>query len=537
MPSSNSLIGQLNNFSKNLSVGKKMALITLVACTLAGCIVVMMWAGRPDFGVLYSNLLPKDAGAILEKLKEQKIPYQISANGNTIQVPRDIIHEKRLDFASEGLPQGSGVGFEIFDNTKLGMTEFVHNVNFQRALQGELSRTINGLEEIDTSRVHIVMPSKSLFIDEEESGTASVVIKLHAGRHLSQEQIQGIVHLVSSSVSGLNAENVILTDNHGKMLSGFKDRDSISQTGYHQYELQGTKEKKLEDSIKTMLEKALGVEKAIVRVSCILDFKRHEKTEEIYNPRNKVPRSEQIFNETSDVGLHQVAMGTPLTASNISPSDSGNTKPMNKQLFQKQDKTVNYEIGKVTSHTIEPTGIIKKISVAVIVDGSYKKLVTKDKKESWEYIPRTKEEMVKIENIVKTAVNFDQSRGDEIEVVNISFESARLKFTDDQQDMIKPAESWLSKIGENKILIRYGLLGLFIFCVFIFVARPLVRWMTSGEIVDMALLEQLPKTVAEIEQEYAHGSKNLPFRDRAVEMLANDNSNSIDLMKGWLKEG
>ena len=224
---------------------RRVAMLLVFAICAGGFAVTFFWANQPEYQVLFSNLSQEDAGKIVSRLSEQRTPYQLAQGGAAILIPTDKVYETRLLLATEGLPKGGTVGFEIFDNTKLGMTEFVHNINFQRALQGELSRTINGLEEIDSSRVHIVIPSKSLFIDKEESGTASVVVRLHPGRYLAQEQIQGIVHLVSSSVSGLSIDNVILVDNHGKMLSGFKDSDSISQTGYHQYELQETKEKAL----------------------------------------------------------------------------------------------------------------------------------------------------------------------------------------------------------------------------------------------------------------------------------------------------
>ena len=213
--------GQIKNLMASLSPAKKITLAVLIISTVAGFIMLMTWTGRLEYRSLYSGLAPEDAGEILTYLKAQKIPYRISENGTGIQVPHDKVHESRMALASQGMPQGGGIGFEVFDNTKLGMTEFVQNVNYQRALQGELSRTINRIAEVESSRVHIVMPAKSLFIEQEEPATASVVLKLRRGKWLTGDQVQSVVHLVSSSVSRLKPENVTVVDTSGKLLAGF----------------------------------------------------------------------------------------------------------------------------------------------------------------------------------------------------------------------------------------------------------------------------------------------------------------------------
>ena len=234
---------QVKNILKNLTFAKMVALLLVLGCTVTAFLLLIMWSSRGDMQVLYSNLSPEDAGAVLSRLKEQKIPYRISGNGNSVLIPRDRVYETRLDLASQGLPQGGAIGFEIFDNTKLGMTEFVQNVNYQRALQGELARTINGFSEVESSRVHVVMPSKSLFVEEEEPATASVVLKLRSGRWLTNDQIQGIVHLVSSSVSGLNPKNVTIVDNYGKMLAGDNVESDMGRFSSDQLEFQEKVEK------------------------------------------------------------------------------------------------------------------------------------------------------------------------------------------------------------------------------------------------------------------------------------------------------
>ena len=530
---SNDIVTQLKALFRNLSAGKKITLFTLTIGTVIGLIFLVIWTGRPDFQLLYSNLASEDAGAILAQLKDKKIPYQISSNGTSILIPRERIYETRLDLASQGIPQGSGVGFEIFDNTKLGMTEFVQNVNYQRAVQGELSRTINSFSEVESSRVHIVMPSKSLFLEEEEPATGSVVLKVRRGRHLSEDQVQGIVHLVSSSVSGLMPENVTVVDNNGKMLAGFKNSSTIGQVSSDQFEFQEKIEKTLEDRVRTMLEIALGSGKAVARVSCLIDFTRLETTEEKYQTDNQVVRSEQVLSETS-TGQENLAIGVPGVASNLSEGETGTTEIKQTPLFQKQDRTVNYEIGKVINRTVEPVGTMKKVSVAVIVDGTYKTEKGASRKEELKYFPRTQEEMTKLEDIVKRAVNFDAARGDMIEVVNIPFETAKIRL--EQREEVIEDEDWLSVVKQYSSYIKYGLLVIFIFFSFIFIVRPLIQWLTSASIGDSALLGQLPKTVEEVEREYGVAIKSLPFKNKAMQMITEDKDRSARVMREWLKE-
>jgi len=522
---------QLKALLKSLGPGKRVAFLSLITGTIIGLVFLMTWTEKPDFRYLYSNLDIEDASAIIEKLKEQKIEYQIASNGRAILVPEEKMHEIRLEMASQGLPQGGSVGFEIFNNTKLGMTEFVQNVNYQRALQGELSRTINKFKEIESSRVHIVMSPKSLFIDKEEPATASVVLKLRHGGWLSDNQIQGIVHLVSSSVPRLKPENVTVVDNSGKMLAGFKDRNTAGRISSDRLEYQGKLEKSMENRLKTMLEKVLGIDNAIVRVSSLLDFKRREMTEERYYPDNKVVRSEQILIETSG-GSGINPRGVPGLRANISKRKKKGKGKGDTLGYQKEDKTVNYEIGKITSVISEPTGEVKRISVAVVVDGTYAKIKRKGGRQSWKYIPRTPEEMKTLENIVKRAVNFDPVRGDAVEVANIPFETDKLMGTVEE---IKK-EDWFAKIQKFKPAFKYTFLGIFLLFSFLFIVRPLTRWLTSNTLTEMDILKQLPKTVGELEREYTGSMGSLENTNSVTQLLKTDKDVSVGVIKDWMKE-
>ena len=313
---------QLKLALRGISTGKLITMAILVGGTIAGLTFLLTWSESGDMHPLYSNLAPEDAAEIVGMLKENQVPYQLTMDGTGVRIPYEKIYETRLELASKGLPRGTGIGFEVFDDTKLGMTEFVQNVNYQRAIQGELSRSINTLMEVESSRVHIVMPARSLFIEEEEAATASVILKLRRGKYLSKDQIQGIVHLISSSVSRLKTEDVTIIDNSGKMLAGFKEKSTVSQITSNQLAFQEKKERLLENRVKTMLESVLGLDKAIVRVSCLLNFTQEEKTEELFLPDNSVVRSEQASSSVSNDSASGAA-GIPGLQANVVPNNTG----------------------------------------------------------------------------------------------------------------------------------------------------------------------------------------------------------------------
>jgi len=524
---------QLQNLFKSISIGKRIALLILAVGFVAGFVFLMNWAGNPEFHPLYTNLDANDAGTILNRLKEQKIPYRLSANGSTILIPQEKIYETRMELASEGLPHGGSIGFELFDNTKLGMTEFAQNVNYQRALQGELVRTINGFEEVDSCRVHIVMPEKSLFLKDEEPASASVVLKLRHGKWLTQQQVQGIVHLVSSSVSRMGPDNVTVVDSNGRLLTGSTDPSGIATLSADQLEYQAQVERKLENRVLTMLEKALGANRAIVRVSCALNFKQHEMTEERFLPENQVIRSEQLFNETSR-DADPIPQGIPGIQSNLpesSPAQNQTTAGEN-TTFAKKESTVNYEIGKLTSRTLDPVGGIERVSVAVMVDGTYRSNPIENGEAEWTYVPRSAEELTKIENLVKSAVNFVADRGDKVEVVNIPFETNQMSPAEDGS----MPETWLARLKNYKPYFKYAFLSLFLILTFMFVVQPVIRWLTTHTAREAEILHQLPKTVGELENEYGPDTKQLAFKDQVSRLISQDNDASVGVVRDWLKE-
>ena len=520
---------------KTLSAGKLISLTILVVATIWGLTALINWSGEPEYLPLYSHLSAEDAGEVVARLREQKIPYKLSHDAGTIQIPGEKLYDVRLELASQGLPRGSGVGFEVFDNTKLGMTEFVQNINYQRALQGELSRTINGLNEVESSRVHIVMPPRSLFIEEEEPATASVILKLHHARWLSDDQIKGIVHLISSSVPRLTPEHVTIVDQKGKMLAGVQDEPTAAQISSDQLEFQERKERLIEKRVVSMLEKVLGKDKAIVRVSTDLDFVQQESTEEVYLPENQVVRSEQSFNETSSQNKG-TATGVPGMASNITKDNGATMRSASPSSFKKQDLTRNYEIGKTINRKIMPIGMLKKLSVAVIVDGKYSTVI-KGKgdniREEVKYEPRTDQEMAKLESLVRRAVNFDETRGDKVEVTNIPFKTEKIAPLPE----MKGIGLWMDKLREYGSPIKYLMGGLFVLFSFMFIIRPLIKWLTDTSWEDVDLLEHLPRTIAEIEKQYADkDAVKSQYVEQAAQIMKKNQSDTTQLMQQWLKE-
>jgi len=385
---------------------------------------------------------------------------------------------------------------------------------------------------VESSRVHLVMQPKSLFIEDEKPATASVVLKLRPGKWLTQNQVDGVVHLVSSSIMGLGPENVTVVDHSGKVLSGNNDDTGIKKKGAYQLEYRSKIEKNLESRISTMLEKALGPDKAIVRVSCPINFKRHEKTEEMYYPENQVVRSEQLYVSINDEaeknpsgipGLGQKKEGEPIE------NENGD----NPAIYKKKDRTVNYEIGKVTSHIVEPFGNMEKISVAVLVDGTYEAEKNKKGEASWKYIPRTDAELEKLEILVKSSITFDKDRGDQVSVTNLPFKIDKLNHGDPNS----PKPSWLENAMEFiKPAMKYLFALVAVFLVYLFVIRPVVRWVTTVEVPDAQLLQQLPKTVGELEREFDQGAKRLPYNDRAASLLSGNSEKVVQALRNMVNQ-
>jgi flagellar M-ring protein FliF len=434
----------------SLSTARKISIAIAGGLTLAVLAAMVYVTNHIDYRVLYSNLSGEDASAIINRLKERKISYQLSGTGDSILVPGEKISELRVELAASGIPQGGGVGYEIFDRKAFGTTEFEQELNYRRALQGELARTINGLDAVQFCRVHIALPKKSLFVAEKKDPSASVTVRLKPGRKLSAEQVDGIVHLIASSVEGMTPEGVMIVDSTGNILSRNRAESGPGKAATAQIEYQARLEGDLAQRIQTMLERVVGQGKSVVRVSADMDFRMTEKTEEVFDPESQVIRSLQRQTEK-----------IPLAGRAGESAESG----AGEEGKERSDETINYEINKVMSRTVMPVGEIRRLSIAVAVDGFYEK----DQEGKEVFQSRSKKELDSLENLVRKSAGFDAARGDQVVMTCMSF---RQDFSDEG---IENASIWGTLLSKAVPVLKYIiLLSVFVFA-FLFVIRPIVR--------------------------------------------------------------
>ena len=296
MPAENPLLTQLKQLNEKLTLNQKISILALAAAILTGVGLMVYFMGQEEYQTLYSGLNAEEASTVVNRLKDLKVPYQLTDAGKNIRVPKPKIDELRIQLASEGLPQSGKIGFEIFDKTNLGMTEFLEKISYKRALEGELARTILSLKEVSQARVHLVLPKESLFQEKSEPTKASVVIKLNAGKQISETMVSGIIHMVSSAVEGLSPQNVTVVDIAGRMLSSKQGSPEESLTAT-QLELKGRYEKDLKLKVVNILEPVVGEGRVKADTWVTLNFNRSEQTEEKFNPQETPIRSQQKSEE------------------------------------------------------------------------------------------------------------------------------------------------------------------------------------------------------------------------------------------------
>ncbi|GAW68539.1 flagellar M-ring protein FliF [Geoanaerobacter pelophilus] len=501
--------------SKRLMIGGA-ALISLIAFA-----VLIAVANKTDYRPLFANLSAEDSGEMVKKLKELKVPYQISEDGKALLVPAEKVHELRLTMASDGLPQGGGVGFEIFDRKNFGMTEFVQKLNYQRALQGELSRTIGQLTGVESARVHLAIPEKSLFKESEKPPTASVVLKMRSNRTLSESEMQGVVHLVAASIEGMDPENVSVMDSRGKMLSKRSAGDATDKLATVRQETQRQFERTEEDKLQTLLDKVVGTGKSVARVSANFDFKQVEKYEERYDPETAAVRSEQRSEEKG--GLTTLASGAPGVQSNLRGGPAGATTGGG----SKTDETLNYEVSRSTARTIEPVGSLSKVSVAVLVDGKYELSPGAKPGAQPKYQPRSPDELQKIEALVKSTVGFNAERGDQVTVANIPFQDSGM--AEDE-----PAPWWEAPFAQA--LLKNGLIGLAFLALLFFVVRPLMKGLKVEKPTSFVPLEPDMEAMQLIEEQRREQEMLRMTQNELIEKVKQDPYQVAQILQNWLAQ-
>ncbi len=458
------------NSAKGLGSIKSLLLLGILSVFVSGLVVFLLWGYGPAYQVLYSGLSGNDSGAIIDRLRELGVPYKVE--GSAISVPSENVYETRMELAGQGLPQGDGIGYEIFDTSSFGVTQFVQKINYKRALQGELSRTITQLNEVDSARVHMSIPDTGSFFGEDRRARASVVVKLRPGKSLTGGQVESIVHLLANSTENLNTTDITVVDTQGRMWTrSSKDGDNAYGLGATQVEYRVGLEKDMERRIESMLEKTIGMDRVVARVSVDVETRHVEKTEEFFDPEGVVPRSEQSSKE-STTGSVAGGSGVPGVLSNIPGGTQGTGIGQSATPAQSKtdSETINYEISKTVSHTIEPINTTKRVSVSVLVDGTYDVSTDADGVETRTYVARTDEEIAMYVSMVEGAVGFSEDRGDEITVVSTPFTSELFAGAPPEEEAPP-----LIPMSLVPVLIKYVSVFLVALITILFILRPLVK--------------------------------------------------------------
>lgn len=522
------LQSQVLAFWKGRTLAQQVLVAGLAGSLCLAFVLVVYWLNAPDYKVLYSHLSQEDANRVVEGLKAQKVSYKLDNGGATVLVPADKVYDLRLKIAGEGKIKGNGLGFEIFDDVKIGQTDFVQRINYQRALQGELSRTISEFPEIERARVHLVLPHKSLFIEEQAPATASVVVTLKTGQELNKTQTKAIVNLIAMSVEGLDKSQITISDTAGKLLYQAESDNSVEGLTLGQLEYRTTLQKGVEQKIEQLLAPMVGQGKVIARVNADVDFSSKTITKQLYDPNASVVRSEQSSTEQNR-GSANMDGGTP----DPNFRGDGGSGSKSTQDGSRETKTTNYEINKEEQSIVVPVGEIKRLSVAVLVDGVWQAPAGGG---APVFTPRKAEDIERIKQLIKSAVGFDEARGDTIQITSSSF---------GQPDMYQ--EPGILQITMD-YLVRLGkpiLNALLVMLFLVLIVRPVVLSLIKPR-VDNGEVEELlslPQTEERLVLDESVGEEVLDLNRRlelskaqALQLSEKDMDQAVAVLKNWLKQ-
>jgi flagellar M-ring protein FliF len=522
----------------------RVAAMGAVAAILVGVFAFIIFrVTAPQMTQLYSDLTLEDSGAIVNQLESLGVPFELKRDGSTILVPGEQVARLRMRLAEDGLPTGGSIGYEIFDRTDtLGATSFVQNINRLRAIEGELSRTITSIDRINAARVHLVIPERQLFQRDRRPPSASIVLKVRGS--LGPGEIRAVQHLVATAVDGLTPERVSIVDETGRLLASGTDNDQDGVVSSSLQERVVAVEARLRNQIEEILNSIVGPGRARVRVAADVDFNRTTETTETFDPEGQVVRSTQSKEEAASTvsGQNQVSVGNQLPNGN---QDAGGTA--DRDDSSSTEEIVNYEISKSTKTEIVEAGRIKRLSVAVLVDGLY----APNENGDVVYSPRAQETLDRIAVLVRSAVGFDAERGDVVEVVNLQFATPPpADLTDDTSGLFEFTKSDIMRFAELGVLLLISLLLL------LFVVRPLLRRIVTPEekapqelVIGpdgMLVAEtEVPAEGADEEDEFriewleeakAQGAMQASSIAKVGEMIADHPTDAVTIVRGWLDE-
>ncbi len=514
----NQVTDQFGAIWKGTSFGQRLVFIIVILGFLAGLLGVTFWARTPELGLLYSDLGQKEASEVIEYLKDNNIAYKIKDGGSTILVPSNRIYESRMALAKNSLPRGE-VGFELFDKVKFGMSDLAQKVNYRRALQGELAKTITQLDGVEWAKVQIVVPETSIFRKDEKPSTASVVIKMRSRNTLNTAKISGITHLVSTSVEGLNPENITITDSKGNLLSRVGE-SKMSGAITNQFDLSRKIEDYYASKAMSIIEKMTGPGKAIVKVSADLDFKHVDERQIEYDQDNRVPVSQVITAQSTEM-----------------PQGGGGKDAANMSKESEETETTQYALSKVERDVSQHEASIKRITVAVLVDGNYEEELEDGKMDS-KYIPRTEEELNKMAAIIKQALGLNESppRNDKFEIQSVKFQHNLPVFVDEES---------LKKDNKKEFILsiaRSSSLGIAVLAFLLFATKALKRILIPKQQQVGYATYNAPVEIedhadeAEAARQGRMSEKRVAARDGVIDNAKNDPRTTTNLVRKWLRE-
>ncbi|CRF45358.1 flagellar basal-body MS-ring/collar protein FliF [Helicobacter heilmannii] len=466
------LLQQIIRLFSRLNRAQKITIVVAVSLIVAFLVFLLLYPTKDrgdlsGYGVLFEGMDASDNALILQHLQQKHIPYKIPKD-DTILIPKEKVYEERITLASQGIPKTSKVGYEIFDVKDFGATDFDQNIKYIRAIEGELSRTIESLTPIEKADVHIAIPKDSVFVSREIPPTASVMLKIKSNMRLLPKQILGIKNLIAASVPKLTVENVKLVNENGEPLGENDELDTTRELAQAQLHYKQNFENILENKIANILAPIVGGrDKVVAKVSAEFDFSQKKSTKETFDPNNVV-RSEQTMEEKKEGLPKKQVGGVPGVVSNIGPVQGLNSSE--KEKYEKSTNTTNYEVGKTVSEIKGEFGVLTRLNAAVVVDGKYKKL-DKNGKESIEYVALSADEMEKINALVKQAIGYNQARGDAVTVSNFEFNGKSAKYVpmSTYEKIVATTEKVL---GPFSSLLKYLIVGLVLYVFYKKVITP-----------------------------------------------------------------
>ncbi len=492
------LISQLVGLFDKLNKSQKL----VVGATIVGVVVFLLFlvvyttkdSSRSNYKVLFDSLSASDAALVIEQLEKDNIPYKIPRD-NVIEVPKDVVYKERIAIAALGLPRESSVGFELFDTQEFGATSFDQNVKFLRALEGELSRTVQSLGPVETANVNLALPKESLFVAEQVAPSASVVVSIYDGRVLSPKQIRGIKNLVASAVPKMNSENVSLINSEGEELGGENDTSVLGELSGMQLKYKNREEKKREEKIVNVLAPFIGgTNRVVAKVTIEYDFSQKSSTSETYDPESVV-RSEQTIEEKREGISPKEIGGVPGAVSNIGPVEGLESQGGSEQ-YEKSNVSTNYEISKTVSSTKGEFATIKRVTAAVVVDGKYQPKLDAEGNptDDLEYVNREESELEAISSLVKQAIGANEGRGDLVTVRNFQFEVIK---TQGKEVAVKIGDFYTVYLSPFSELFKLILVGLILFIVYKKLITPFAERMLEFSKEE----DEMERPVLEIDEE------------------------------------